>query len=139
MNTHGLKIVNLSQLFASSFKKLSYVADVFTFDQLLARDTLTQSLAPLYAHNFCPSHAADLIIAYKKNYLVSWSPYGTSHGSPYDYDMRVPFVLCGSSGSTWGPFRPNNGQALTVDIAPTLANLMRIKAPADIDGKSALR
>jgi arylsulfatase A-like enzyme len=61
------------------------------------------------------------------------SPYdtGTSHGSPYDYDRRVPLVFYGAGVSRGAvPER-----AATVDLAPTLAALLGVPAPPDLDGR----
>ena len=57
-------------------------------------------------------------------------PRGTSHGSPYDYDTHVPLVF-----SRYG--RSNNiikTNTKTVDIAPTITNLLGINHPSSIDG-----
>lgn len=55
-----------------------------------------------------------------------------SHGSPWDYDRRVPIVFW-SPGVTVGQERPL--AVRTVDIAPTLANVIGV-APADtVEGR----
>jgi predicted AlkP superfamily pyrophosphatase or phosphodiesterase len=55
-----------------------------------------------------------------------------THGSPWDYDRRVPIVL-------WRPGLARNDRAEaveTVDIMPTLAALLGVRIdPASIDGK----
>jgi len=53
------------------------------------------------------------------------------HGSPYDYDRRVPFVLLGP-GVAPGP---SDVPARTVDVAPTLASIAGIPFPDDLDGR----
>ncbi len=66
--------------------------------------------------------------------LLSSSATGTSHGSPYWYDRHVPFVLTGAGiepGASEAPAR-------TIDMAPTLAALLGIRIPADLDGLSML-
>jgi hypothetical protein len=56
---------------------------------------------------------------------VAWSPagkprdYGTGHGTPYDYDQRVPVVFMGSGVERGEYF----GRVTPADIAPTLAAL----------------
>lgn len=55
----------------------------------------------------------------------------TSHGTPYDYDTRVPIVF-------WGPgVKPGRvpGRAWSVDLAPTLAMLLDLKPPDGLDGR----
>ena len=61
-----------------------------------------------------------------------------THGSPYDYDARVPIIFWGAGIA---PGRRSE-QARVVDIAPTLANVLGVKPLERLDGvvlKSALR
>ena len=59
------------------------------------------------------------------------SPYGTSHGTPYDYDTKVPLVFSKKGRQK----KKINFKTKTVDIAPTIANLIGISIVDDIDGK----
>ena len=62
---------------------------------------------------------------------MSTSATGSGHGTPWHYDRSVPLVFLGSgvwSGRHADPAR-------TVDLAPTLARLGGIPAPADLDGR----
>ena len=58
-------------------------------------------------------------------------PYGTSHGSPYDYDTHVPLIFSSQQ------FRKKEKQekVATVDIAPTLTKYFGIDIPEYCDGK----
>ena len=58
-------------------------------------------------------------------------PYGTSHGSPYDYDTHVPLIF---SRSQFNDKRDNSPRA-TVDIAPTIATYLNVDVPDYCDGK----
>lgn len=54
-----------------------------------------------------------------------------THGSPHEYDTHVPLLL-------WGPGWVKPGmrdRAEVVDIAPTLAGLLQLPAPAASEGK----
>ncbi len=56
---------------------------------------------------------------------------GTTHGSSYAYDTHVPFIILGKgivAGST-------NQEAYITDIAPTLANYLKIMEPSGSTGK----
>ncbi len=56
---------------------------------------------------------------------------GTTHGSGYAYDTHVPFIIWGrgiTAGST-------NQEAYITDIAPTLANYLKIMEPSGTTGK----
>nr|WP_240980301.1 alkaline phosphatase family protein [Ramlibacter agri] len=57
---------------------------------------------------------------------------GATHGSPYEEDTHVPLLL-------WGPAWVRAGHAAQpvdmVDVAPTLANLLRLPPPAASEGR----
>jgi arylsulfatase A-like enzyme len=56
---------------------------------------------------------------------------GTSHGTPYWYDRHVPLLFMGPHIA---PGRDTT-RAATVDFAPTLARVLRVPAPTDLDGR----
>ena len=59
------------------------------------------------------------------------NPYGTGHGSPYDYDTHVPLIF---AQEHFEPFMEKSHHA-TVDIAPTIAKRLGITNPEFVDGK----
>ena len=64
--------------------------------------------------------------------VVTDSPNGTSHGTPYAYDAQVPLLLAGK-GVRSGVFRE---EVRTVDIAPTICSLLEIGTPAMAEGSA---
>jgi arylsulfatase A-like enzyme len=56
---------------------------------------------------------------------------GTTHGSPYWYDRHVPLIFMGP-GIRAGRI---DGRASTVDLAPTLARVIGVSYPRDLDGR----
>lgn len=76
---------------------------------------------------------ADIMVAYGP-YLTGQSRAGGSianHGSVWDYDRRVPIIF-------WRPGAQGQErfwQIRTVDIAPTLANVIGVRAPDTLDGR----
>lgn len=57
--------------------------------------------------------------------------YVAGHGTPWNYDRRVPIIF-------WSPGVSGQERYLpirTIDIAPTLARTMGLSAPADLDGR----
>ena len=74
--------------------------------------------------------SADVFVLLEPGYLYR-NPHGTSHGSPYDYDAHVPLLFAKKE-------REKNmisSHAETVDIAPTILNLLNIKLNNSFDGK----
>jgi len=115
---------------ASAIERLDYVANVFTFDQLSADSADSRPYASLFKNSFYPERAVDLIVNFKEGVLLTSSSSGTSHGSPYHYDTDIPIVFYGKSISPW----VFNDPVRSVDIAPTIALLLRIFPEAGIDG-----
>lgn len=78
-----------------------------------------------------PEKSADVFILMKENYCYKY-PYGTSHGTPYDYDTYVPLVFSNIQMEPQKVERP----IATVDIAPSIASLLNIPIPNEVDGKT---
>ncbi|CAN5145404.1 alkaline phosphatase PhoY [soil metagenome] len=81
---------------------------------------------------------ADILRAYKP-FLIGDGTVGSSlatHGSPWDYDRRVPIIFWRADAAAAGPVRPQERfwPIRTVDIAPSLANIMRVAVPDARDG-----
>ncbi len=87
--------------------------------------------AELYARSFDAERSGDLSIQPARGCLLSPWPDGTTHGSPYAYDRAVPLVFWGA-GVAPGVVR---GPAGLVDVAPTLAARLGVRAPAELDGR----
>jgi predicted AlkP superfamily pyrophosphatase or phosphodiesterase len=84
--------------------------------------------------SFDPQRSGDLVVLLRKNItpIPDTSRYVATHGSPWDYDRRVPIVF----------WRPAMQQSLreepveTVDIMPTLAAMLGLAIDSSaIDGK----
>jgi hypothetical protein len=114
--------------FASAVRSLPGVARVDRFADLLRADTVSDAIARRWTHQFPAASNVELVIT-----LTPFSTFGgniASHGSPYDYDTHVPLIFYGP----W--FRAGRYPAFvrTVDLAPTLAEIARVKAGERIDG-----
>jgi predicted AlkP superfamily pyrophosphatase or phosphodiesterase len=92
------------------------------------------SLKERFRVNYVPGRSGDLMVALKPHVtpIPDAKAYVATHGSPWNYDRRVPMLF----------YRPDHGgfeQPLpveTVDILPTLAALINLPVPAEeIDGR----
>jgi arylsulfatase A-like enzyme len=54
-----------------------------------------------------------------------------SHGAPYNYDANVPLLIMGSRWIKPGAY---SQYTEVVDIAPTLAHVLRVRPPAAAEG-----
>jgi len=120
------------------------VADLYTTADLISAQTNDLFLR-LYQHSYRKDRVPRLPIF---SLQTSTSPIGeegamvrlrpgtmididrTTHGSPYEYDRRVPLLFLGKLV----PYGASDEYARTVDVAPTLAALAGIRVPADVDG-----
>lgn len=117
------------------------VERVWTLEELTAEgpDADLSTLAPgsdgwyqaLYRNSIFEDRSPDVLIQWQDGFLTSIGHW-TTHGSPYDYDTHVPFLLLGE-GLGAGEV---DDVVLTVDLAPTLAVAVGVAPPEEIDGRS---
>lgn len=105
------------------------VVRVWTRQELTAEGGDGDPFRRLYAHSYHPDRSAELMIQFEEGFLPLRST-GTTHGSPYDYDRHVPWLLRLPEAVKATVGEPVS----TVDVAPTLAVLAGIPVPADRDG-----
>lgn len=113
------------------FESQPVVARVWTAAEIAAGDG-PEPFASLYRNSYHPTRGGDMVVQTIPDCLVSPYSAGTSHGSPYRYDRAVPLVVAGA-GVVPGVLR---GRASVVDVAPTLAALLGIPTPGDLDGSA---
>ncbi len=94
---------------------------VFWGDELTSSIATTDPFLDAWRLSYVPGRSGDFIIVPKRNWVPLSS--GTTHGSPYDYDQRVPIVFYGA-GVRKGRY---SGTATPADIAPTLAAIAGIR------------
>ena len=87
-------------------------------------------------NGFNPVRSGDLLIELNP---VSFFSLGgmdrTTHGTAYSYDTHVPLLFFG-----WGiPKQEINDPVYTIDIAPTISNLLKITEPSGCIGKPIIK
>ncbi|QGN55436.1 alkaline phosphatase family protein [Novosphingobium sp. Gsoil 351] len=116
------------------------VAAVFTAEELVkapapAGSPETWTLLDRARASFNPRRSGDVVVLLDRAIVPIPKPapgYTATHGSPWDYDRRVP-MLFWRKGMT-GFEQPSPVE--TVDIAPTLAALVGLAVPeAEFDGR----
>ncbi len=88
------------------------------------------SLFARLKHSFMAGRSGDVLVVFKPLTLFHEPPYVANHGSPWDYDRRVPIIFLGP----WKPHRVAM-PVRTVDIAATLAKELGIEPDEKLDGK----
>jgi predicted AlkP superfamily pyrophosphatase or phosphodiesterase len=107
-----------------SVEEIPGVLRVLRTDQLSenSRDPMVRSAWLSYM----PSRSGDLMVVPKEYWFMSpRAIFGTTHGSPYEYDTHVPAIFLG------GGIKAGRSKASVTpaDISPTLADLAGIKMP----------
>jgi len=116
---------------ASLLEQCDFVRKVWTRTELESGPEPADRYARAFRHNYYPDRSPDLMIQTEEYFLAS-DGVGASHGSPYDYDSHVPFLILapGRAGAQI------NERVATVDIAPTLAELVGVSVLGHPDGVS---
>ncbi len=122
----------------AAYRAHPQVEAVFTAEQLAATPVPTTtpdkwSLIERARASYFAGRSGDFVVLLKRNItpIVDTSRYVATHGSPWDYDRRVPIIF-------WR--RGITAQAIetpidTIDIMPTLAATLGLDvAPGSIDG-----
>jgi hypothetical protein len=125
----NLKRQEVEDELARAIKRCSAVQKVWTRTELEAATDREDPYFELYKNNYHPERSPDLFVQRKPFHLIRQRD-GTTHGTPYPYDTHMPLVVV----------FPGISPALvsqrvhTVDLAPTLASLLGVQTPEDLDG-----
>lgn len=121
-------------------RKEPAVAEAFDANVLLTAEAVPDSVSPeelsvaeRMRRSVYPDRTGDILIAFKPD-RVPATPgvsYVSTHGSPWDYDRRIPILFWWKGGAPRERVLPLD----TVDIAPTIAAVTGVKPPADVDGR----
>ena len=127
----GATYETVESTLARELEKCDQVLRVWTRTELLGvRMDEPERFRRLYRHGFHSDRSADLKLQLLEGTVVGSSSRAT-HGSPYDYDTHVPFIIVAPGlqpSVVDDPVRP-------VDLAPTLAGLAGIPTPDNLDGR----
>jgi predicted AlkP superfamily pyrophosphatase or phosphodiesterase len=114
----------------SAASALPGVARVLTGDEVLSESARSSKDAQIRAAalSYYPGRSGDLIVIPKENWVLI--AVGTTHGTLYGYDQRVPLILYGAG------IQPGarDEAASPADIAPTIASLVGVQLPSP-DGR----
>jgi predicted AlkP superfamily pyrophosphatase or phosphodiesterase len=108
------------------------VAQVYTRSQLETGSVAGTRMDVLMRRAWNRQLSGDLMIVTRPYWIFGTKDSGSSHGTPYAYDSNVPLLIMGKRWIKPGAY----GQyAEVVDIAPTLAYLLRVRPPAAAEGR----
>lgn len=114
---------------AELLEECDFIQKIWTRSEL--RVPAEEYFHTLFRNSFHHLRSPDLMVQTPEYYLSSQGR-GTSHGSPYRYDTHVPIVFMLPGG---GASRVTE-RVETVDIAPTIADLLDLEVTEEPDGRS---
>jgi arylsulfatase A-like enzyme len=122
----GLREV--ARTFAREARRIPGIARVDVLEELTRADTVRDVTARRWLHMFRPGGVALAVITIRPFWY--WGTGIASHGTPHDYDARVPVTFWGAPFSA----AQDASTARVVDIAPTFAHLLGIAPSEKLDG-----
>jgi len=108
------------------------ISEVFTGTQLEAGVAAKSRLGTLMQRAWNRELSGDLLLVTTPYTIFGSGTSGASHGTPWQYDTSVPLVIM---GKRWVRPGEQAGYAEVVDIAPTLAQILRVRRPAGAEGR----
>jgi predicted AlkP superfamily pyrophosphatase or phosphodiesterase len=115
-----ITIASAAEVVREALLKVPGVADVLNLNDMGKAPLNTYQLE-LFKNNVNAKRSGDVQIITQPGWFYGTAT-GTSHGTPYNYDTQVPFVMFG-----WGIKQGETLRRTSVsDIAPTIASLLHI-------------
>jgi predicted AlkP superfamily pyrophosphatase or phosphodiesterase len=139
LNHETLRDKQLSASVVTSFIR-EYALSTGLFQAVFTREQLLNGTAPGWIgqcvlNGYNPERSGDLVLITKPFALPGNGKTGTTHGTPYSYDTRVPVLFFGK------PFKPGRyADAFYItDIAATLAAALHCEEPPGSIGTPCVR
>lgn len=134
LHEKGLAVSRISEVIREFVLGTGFFQACFTREQLL-NGTAPGWLGATVLNGYNPERSPDLVLIGKPYGLPGTGKTGTTHGSPYAYDTRVPILFYGQA------FKPGRyaDEFYITDIAATLCAALRITEPPASIGKPAIR
>jgi arylsulfatase A-like enzyme len=104
---------------------------VYTHDDVIHGRVLPDEVSRKVVNGFNIKRSPDVMFIPDPYWVVRLTDKGTSHATPFHYDTHVPVIFMGAG------LRPGTyyQQVIVNDIAPTLAAILDIEAPAGSIGR----
>jgi predicted AlkP superfamily pyrophosphatase or phosphodiesterase len=131
LKKRGLERKDVEDVVVKAIRESGLAEKVYTQSELLSDPPPNDLLFPLFKNSFFASRSPHILVALKQYIYMEDYPGGTGHGGPYEYDRHVPVVLAGP-GIIPGVYDQESGPE---DIAPTLAELLKLKFPKEDDAR----
>jgi predicted AlkP superfamily pyrophosphatase or phosphodiesterase len=125
----GIAIADAERTARDGVKGVRGVNQAVTATEL--REQQENGVASSAALSFYPDRSGNIYYELKPFIVPGREPTGTTHGSPWSYDTRVPLLWFGASVKPGVHRQPVS----IADLAPTLAAILGITAPVGFQGR----
>lgn len=105
----------------------------YTRAELESKSRAGQPYFEQIARTWHPELSGDVEFVLKPYWMMTSTSSVATHGSPHPYDTQVPILFYGPA---WVKAGRRDGRVEVVDIAPTLAQMLGVPAPAASEGKA---
>ncbi|CAG5005834.1 Alkaline phosphatase PafA [Dyadobacter sp. CECT 9275] len=120
-----IKVEDVYNVVKEALVPVQGVADVINLKDM-GRAPLNTYQLEMFKNNINAKRSGDIQIIVQPGWFASSYDTGTDHGTPYNYDTHVPFILYG-----WGVNKGETLRRTTIaDIAPTISALLHILPPS---------
>jgi hypothetical protein len=130
LDAHQVKHAAAEETAAAAIARLPGIYAAYGRTSILEGRLPPTDVALRVARGFHPKVSGDVVLV-SEPFWVPGKLSGTTHGSPYAYDTQVPLLLAGP-----GIRAGRHAQRVsTLDLAPTLADLLGVLQPAGCEGR----
>ena len=126
----GIDSVQFENMVEEELRKIDAVEDVLFRRELEGSAPSANTLIEKFRNAYFSERAGDFVVQYKENHLLTSGKTGTSHGTVWGYDTRIPLVFWRHGVA---PAFITDRSAV-VDMAPTIAAILGIKTPPTVLG-----
>jgi hypothetical protein len=127
----GVNADSLVEAVAARIRAVPCIGRVDRPRDLASADTARDAVARRWLHHVPDDAGVVLVVTPGPDCVWGDGSYAM-HGLPSDLDARVPLILWGA-GIKRGAYR---SRVATVDLAPTLARLLRVTPGEPLDGRA---
>mgnify|MGYP002347437804 CR=1 FL=1 len=121
----NISVDDVYQVLRQVLLPIQGIADVLNLKSI-GTAPLNNYQLDLYKNNIHAKRSGDIQVIVQPGWFASSYGTGTDHGTPYNYDTHVPFLLYG-----WGINKGETLERTTIaDIAPTISALLHILPPS---------
>lgn len=134
LEAKGLEKSDVAGKLASELQKFQGIAFAISSEDLASAAVSKTSVSDAILANFHSERSGDIYVVFEPHWFVGdmdGLTVASHHGSPWEYDTHVPIVFSRPGMKS----QRISDRVETVDLAPTVAAYLKIKAPSGSRGK----